>query len=64
MKKPQESNESAADLSSSGAYQKARQLFDLVVADMETLKTNPTLLPGLVSQTDAVVRIPTLRQHL
>jgi len=24
-----------------GAYQKARQLFDLVVADMETLKTNP-----------------------
>jgi four helix bundle protein len=32
-----------------GAYQKARQLFDLVVADMETLKTNP-LCYRLVSQ--------------
>jgi hypothetical protein len=28
-------------LESFGAYQKARQLFDLVVADMEILKTNP-----------------------
>ena len=27
-------------LESFGAYQKARQLFDLVAADMETLKTN------------------------
>ena len=32
-----------------GAYRKARQLFDLVVADMETLKTNP-LCYRLVSQ--------------
>jgi len=32
-----------------GAYQKARQLFDLVAADMETLKTNP-LCYRLVSQ--------------
>jgi four helix bundle protein len=32
-----------------GAYQKARQLFDLVVKDMETLKTNP-LCYRLVSQ--------------
>ena len=24
-----------------GAYQKARQLFDLIVKDMELLKTNP-----------------------
>ena len=32
-----------------GAYQKARQLFDLVGADMETLKTNP-LCYRLVSQ--------------
>jgi hypothetical protein len=32
-----------------GAYQKARQLFDLVVADMEKLKTNP-LCYRLVSQ--------------
>ena len=36
-------------LESFGAYQKARQLFDLVVADMETLKTNP-LCYRLVSQ--------------
>jgi hypothetical protein len=28
-------------LESFGAYQKTRQLFDLVMADMETLKTNP-----------------------
>jgi four helix bundle protein len=32
-----------------GAYQKARQLVDLVVKDMETLKTNP-LCYRLVSQ--------------
>lgn len=32
-----------------GAYQKARQLFDLVVADMATLKTNP-MCYRLVSQ--------------
>ena len=32
-----------------GAYQKARQLFDLVVKDMEVLKTNP-LCYRLVSQ--------------
>ena len=32
-----------------GAYQKARQLFDLVVADMETLKSNQ-LCYRLVSQ--------------
>ena len=32
-----------------GAYQKARQLFDLVAADMETVKTNP-LCYRLVSQ--------------
>ena len=32
-----------------GAYQKARQLFDLVAADMETLKANP-LCYRLVSQ--------------
>jgi four helix bundle protein len=32
-----------------GAYQKARQLFDFVVKDMETLKTNP-LCYRLVSQ--------------
>jgi four helix bundle protein len=32
-----------------GAYQKGRQLFDLVVKDMETLKTNP-LCYRLVSQ--------------
>ena len=36
-------------LESFGAYQKARQLFDLVVADMETFKTNP-LCYRLVSQ--------------
>ena len=32
-----------------GAYRKARQLFDLVAADMETVKTNP-LCYRLVSQ--------------
>ena len=36
-------------LDSFGAYQKARQLFDLVVTDMETVKTNP-LCYRLVSQ--------------
>jgi four helix bundle protein len=36
-------------LESFGAYQKARQLFDLVAGDMETLKTNP-LCYRLVSQ--------------
>ena len=40
---------SQTGLESFGAYQKARQLFDLVVADMETLKTNP-LCYRLVSQ--------------
>lgn len=36
-------------LDSFGGYQKARQLFDLVAADMETVKTNP-LCYRLVSQ--------------
>jgi four helix bundle protein len=36
-------------LESFGAYQKARQLFELVVTDMEMLKTNP-LCYRLVSQ--------------
>ena len=36
-------------LESFGAHQKARQLFDLVAADMETIKTNP-LCYRLVSQ--------------
>ena len=36
-------------LDSFGEYQKARQLFDLVAADMETVKTNP-LCYRLVSQ--------------
>jgi four helix bundle protein len=36
-------------LESFGAYQKARQLFDLVVTDMEALKANP-LCYRLVSQ--------------
>ena len=36
-------------LESFGAYRKARLLFDLVVTDMETLKTNP-LCYRLVSQ--------------
>ncbi len=40
---------SQSGLESFGAYQKARQLFDLVVADMETVKTNP-LCYRLVSQ--------------
>ena len=40
---------SQSGLESFGAYQKARQLFDLVAADMETLKTNP-LCYRLVSQ--------------
>jgi four helix bundle protein len=40
---------SQSGLESFGAYQKARQLFDLVVTDMEVLKTNP-LCYRLVSQ--------------
>ena len=40
---------SQSGLESFGAYQKARQLFDLVVRDMEVLKTNP-LCYRLVSQ--------------
>ena len=36
-------------LESFGAYQKARQLFDLVVKDLESLKSNP-LCYRLVSQ--------------
>jgi len=32
---------SQTGLESFGAYQKARPLFDLVVKDMEALKTNP-----------------------
>ena len=40
---------SQSGLEAFGAYQKARQLFDLAVADMETLKTNP-LCYRLVSQ--------------
>jgi len=39
-------------LESFGAYQKARQLFDLVAADMEALKANP-LCYRLVSQQSA-----------
>src|SRR5947208_13692936 len=40
---------SQSGLEAFGAYQKARQLFDLVAADMETIKTNP-LCYRLVSQ--------------
>jgi four helix bundle protein len=40
---------SQTGLESFGAYQKARQLFDLVVTDMEMLKTNP-MCYRLVSQ--------------
>jgi len=40
---------SQSGLESFGAYQKARQLFDVVVTDMEVLKTNP-LCYRLVSQ--------------
>lgn len=40
---------SQSGLENFGAYQKARQLFDLVVADMETIRTNP-LCYRLVSQ--------------
>ena len=40
---------SQSGLESFGAYQKARQLFDLVVTDMEMLKANP-LCYRLVSQ--------------
>jgi hypothetical protein len=40
---------SQSGLESFGAYQKARQLFDLVVTDMEMLKTYP-LCYRLVSQ--------------
>ena len=40
---------SQSGLESFGAYQKARQLFDRVVADMEKLKSNP-LCYRLVSQ--------------
>ena len=40
---------SQSGLENFGAYQKARQLFDLVVKDMEALKTNP-LCYRLVSQ--------------
>lgn len=40
---------SQSGLDSFGAYQKARQLFELVVTDMEVLKTNP-LCYRLVSQ--------------
>ena len=40
---------SQAGLENFGAYQKARQLFDWVVTDMEMLKTNP-LCYRLVSQ--------------
>jgi hypothetical protein len=44
---------SQTGLESFGAYQKARQLFDLVVTDMETLKANP-MCYRLVSQQVAV----------
>ena len=40
-----------------GAYQKARQLFDLVAADMEKLKTNPLcyrLVSQQISSTDSI----------
>jgi four helix bundle protein len=40
---------SQSGLEAFGAYQKARQLFDRVVADMEALKSNP-LCYRLVSQ--------------
>jgi four helix bundle protein len=40
---------SQTGLESFGAYRKARQLFDLVVTDMETLKTNP-MCYRLISQ--------------
>jgi four helix bundle protein len=40
---------SQSGLEAFGAYQKARQLFDLVAADMEALKANP-LCYRLVSQ--------------
>jgi four helix bundle protein len=40
---------SQSALESFGAYQKARQLFELVVSDMEAIKTNP-LCYRLVSQ--------------
>jgi four helix bundle protein len=40
---------SQSGLESFGAYRKARQLFDLVVTDMEALRTNP-LCYRLVSQ--------------
>jgi four helix bundle protein len=40
---------SQSGLENFGGYQKARQLFDLVVADMERLRTNP-LCYRLVSQ--------------
>ena len=44
-------------LESFGAYQKARQLFDLVVADMEKLKTNPMcyrLVPQQIGSADSI----------
>src|SRR5215510_4217529 len=40
-----------------GAYQKGRQLFDLVAADMEKLKTNPLcyrLVSQQISSTDSI----------
>jgi four helix bundle protein len=40
---------SQSALDSFGGYRKARQLFDLVATDMETVKTNP-LCYRLVSQ--------------
>jgi len=36
-------------LESFGAHQKARQLFDLMVVDMEALKANPLLLQTCVT---------------
>ena len=51
---------SQSGLESFGAYKKARQLFDVVAVDMESLRTNP-LCYRLVSQQIAV-RIR-LRQH-
>jgi hypothetical protein len=39
---------SQQELESFGAYQKARQLFDLVVADMETVK-KPALLSTCIT---------------
>ena len=45
---------SQSGLESFGAYQKARQLFDLVVKDMETLKTNPMCYTQQIGSADSI----------